>query len=141
MTVIDASALVAILAGGEHVGWTEQQLSTADVRRSLWAPHLIDAEVGHSLRRLVATGNLRDDHAATALRDLAGLPLRRIVHAGLLDRAWRLRQNLSFYDGLYVALAERLGMPLLTLDARLARAAAMVTRIEVLTLPGVLAPR
>lgn len=141
MTVIDASALVAILAGGEHVGWPERQLLTGGMRQSLWAPHLIDAEVGHSLRRLVASGKLQDDHAVAALRDLAVMPLRRIVHAGLLERAWQLRHNLSFYDGLYVALAEQLGTSLLTLDARLARAAAMVTGIEVLTLPGRLASR
>jgi predicted nucleic acid-binding protein len=103
------------------------------MRRALWAPHLVDAEVGHSLRRLVATGKLGDDRAAGALHDLAGLPLRRIVHAGLLDRAWQLRHNLSFYDGLYVALAERLEIPLLTLDLRLAKAARAATAVKVLT--------
>src|SRR4051812_16886556 len=101
------------MAGGEYVGWAEGQLS-AGGHRALWAPHLIDAEVGHSLRRLVVTGKLGEDRAAMAIRELVGLPLRRIVHAGLLDRAWQLRHNLSFYDGLYVALAEQLGTPLLT---------------------------
>lgn len=132
MAVIDASALVALLASREQAGWVEERLSTGGTR-SLWAPHLIDAEVGHSLRRLVAIGKMEDDHATEALGDLAGLPLRRIVHTGLLDRAWQLRHNLSFYDGLYVALAESLGTPLLTLDARLARAAAAATAVEVLT--------
>jgi predicted nucleic acid-binding protein len=41
----------------------------------------------------------------------------------LLERAWRLRGAVTFYDALYVALAERLGLPLITLDARLAGAA------------------
>lgn len=135
MPVVDASVLVTVLAGRGYVGWAEGQLSTSGMRSALWAPHLIDAEVGHSLRRLVATGHLGEDRAATGLRDLARLPLRRIVHAGLLDRAWQLRHNLSFYDGLYVALAEQLGAPLLTLDSRLVRAAAAVTEIEVVT-PG-----
>lgn len=134
MAVVDASVLVAILAGKEHVGWAEGQLSAAGgMPRSLWAPHLIDAEVGHSLRRLVATGNLRSDHAAAALHDLARLPLRRIGHLGLLDRAWQLRHNLSFYDGLYVALAEVLEAPLMTLDRRLARAAGDASKVTVLT--------
>lgn len=130
MTVIDASALVAMLAGREHGGWAETQLPAGGMGRSLWAPHLIDAEVGHSLRRLVMTGKLQADDAAAALRDLALLPLRRIVHTGLLDRAWELRHNLSFYDGLYVALAERLEVPLLTLDGRLAKAARAAAGIE-----------
>ena len=133
MAVIDASVLVTILADGEHAGWAEQQLSVGGAPRSLWAPHLIDAEIGSSLRRLVAGGVIEDEHAEAALRDLAGLPLRRIVHTGLLDRAWELRHNLSFYDGLYVALAELLGAPLLTVDGRLARAAAAASRIEILT--------
>jgi len=63
--------------------------------------------------------NRRDDH--------------HFVHAGLLDRAWQLRHNLSFYDGLYVALAEQLGTPLLTLDARLAKATAATAGIDVVT--------
>jgi predicted nucleic acid-binding protein len=133
VAVIDASALVTVITGGEYLGWAREQLSPGGVRRSLWAPHLIDAEVGHSLRRLVATGELEADHAAAALYHLGGLPLRRIVHAGLLDRAWELRHNLSFYDGLYVALAEQLATPLLTLDLRLARAAVAATGVEVLT--------
>jgi len=35
--------------------------------------------------------------------------------------AWGLRDNFSFYDALYVALALMLDEPLLTIDARLAR--------------------
>jgi predicted nucleic acid-binding protein len=135
VAVIDASVLVTILAGGKYADWAERQLSAHGIHRSLWAPHLIDAEVGHSLRRLVAARELGDHDAASALGDLAALPLRRIVHAGLLDRAWELRHNLSFYDGLYVALAELLEVPLLTLDVRLAKASAMVSSIEVLTVP------
>ena len=133
MTVVDASVIVTALIRGEHADWAEEKLSIASAGRSLWAPHLIDAEVGHSLRRRAAARKLRDDHASDALSKLAGLPLRRIVHAGLLDRAWELRHNLSFYDGLYVALAERLEIPLLTLDLRLAKAARAATAVKVLT--------
>ena len=39
-----------------------------------------------------------------------------------LDRIWRLRTMLTPYDAAYVALGEALGSPLLTTDARLARA-------------------
>ena len=38
---------------------------------------------------------------------------------------------MSVYDGLYVALAERLGAPLVTLDARLARAVRDICTVEV----------
>ncbi|HKT82776.1 MAG TPA: type II toxin-antitoxin system VapC family toxin, partial [Solirubrobacterales bacterium] len=96
-------------------------------------PHLVDAEVGHALRGLVAARKASEEDATAALRDLTSLPLRRIVHTGLLDRAWELRHNISFYDALYISLAELLGAPLLTLDVRLARAAGGSTKVEVLT--------
>jgi predicted nucleic acid-binding protein len=67
--------------------------------------------------------------ARDALVDLADLPLRRAGHRGLLARAWELRENVSFYDALYIALAERLD--LLTLDARLSRAPGARTEIVV----------
>ncbi len=138
MTVVDASVVVTVLVRGQHADWAEEHFSAAGGGRSLWAPHLIDAEVGHALRRWVSARKLPDDRAFAALGTLAGLPLRRIDHVGLLGRAWRLRNNLSFYDGLYVALAEALDAPLLTLDRRLARAVESSSRIKVLTTsPGV----
>lgn len=133
MAVVDASVLVTALTRGEYADWAERQLTGTGPGRSLWAPHLIDAEVGHALRRRVAARKLRDDRATAALSRLAGLPLRRIVHTGLLDRAWQLRHNLSFYDGLYVALAEVLDAPLVTLDRRLAKAVGDASQVAVLT--------
>jgi predicted nucleic acid-binding protein len=48
--------------------------------------------------------------------------LRRHPSRSLWPRAWELRTNLSAYDAPYVALAEQLDAPLLTADARLAKA-------------------
>lgn len=129
MAVVDASVLVEYLAGFERTEAVGAQL--AEHAGRLWAPHLIDAEVGHVLRRAVARGDLTPGHAAAALSDLADLPMRRAAHVGLLDRAWALRDNVTFYDGLYVALAERLDEPLLTLDARLSAAAGITAEIVV----------
>ena len=75
---------------------------------------------------------LLEDQAAQALRTLADMPLRRAVHAPLLARAWALRSRASFYDALYLALAELLEMPLLTLDARLSRVAGTSAQVQVL---------
>jgi predicted nucleic acid-binding protein len=132
MAVVDASVLVSLLVDGED-GWAGTQVLRARTGRSLWAPHLVDAEVGHALRGLVAARKTSEEDATAAMRDMTSLPLRRIAHTGLLDRAWELRHNLSFYDGLYVALAEFLGEPLLTLDGRMARAVATASQVEVLT--------
>lgn len=132
MPVVDASVLVSLLVEGED-GWAGAEVPRARAGGSLWAPHLVDAEVGSALRSLVAARKIAAEDAGAALRDLASLPLRRIVHTGLLDRAWQLRNNISFYDALYVSLAELLGAPLLTLDRRLAKAAGGATTVEVRT--------
>jgi predicted nucleic acid-binding protein len=67
-----------------------------------------------------------------ALEDLGEFPVRRVGHFGLLMRAWALRPNLSFYDGLYIALAELLRVPLLTLDRRIQGAPGVSAAIEVI---------
>ena len=130
MPVLDASVLVVYLTGGELAGAAREAL--LDDQRAGWAPHLVDAEVGHALRRTVAAGELSGRAARAALDDLADLPIHRAGHRGLLARAWELRSNLTFYDGLYVALAERLGLPLVTLDARMAGAPGIRARVDVL---------
>ena len=48
----------------------------------------------------------------------------------LLPRVWEMRDNLTAYDAVYVALAQALDAPLLTCDRRLAAAAGHRARIE-----------
>jgi predicted nucleic acid-binding protein len=94
------------------------------------APHLIDAEVGRVLRRRTSAGHIAPDVAAGALRALGLLVGERYPHGPLTTAAWALRENLTYYDALYVALAARLGYPLLTADARLARAPGLPCAVE-----------
>jgi predicted nucleic acid-binding protein len=118
MPVVDASVVVELLNDGSHKEVVEERLDAEEY--SLWAPHLIDAEVGHALRRWVYLGNLTAEAAGRALWEIDDLPLERVEHEHLIHVAWGLRDNFSFYDGLYVALALMLDEPLLTFDARLA---------------------
>lgn len=119
MPVIDASVLVEFLGDGEYKGVVEERLDIEEY--ALWAPHLIDAEVGHALRRSVRLGELTAGAAGRALWEVDDLPVERVEHEHLMHVAWGLRDNFTFYDALYVALALMLDEPLLTFDARLAR--------------------
>lgn len=119
MAVVDASVVVEFLGGDERTLTLDERMKAEE--HALWAPHLIDAEVGHALRRKVRLGQMEAEAAEEALWELDDLPLRRVEHENLVPVAWDLRDNFTFYDGLYVALALMLDETLLTYDARLAR--------------------
>lgn len=129
MKVLDASVLVEYLTDGVHGASSRRRIESSP--GWLWAPHLVDAEVGHALRRTVRLGEISAKAARAALTDLMEMRLQRVSHHLLASRAWELRENVSFYDALYIALAEELQAPLLTLDARLAEAPGVRAEIEV----------
>jgi predicted nucleic acid-binding protein len=60
------------------------------------------------------------------------LDLHRHPHVDLLERAWRLRDNITAYDALYVALAEAIAAPIVTCANPLAKAPGHRARIEVI---------
>ncbi|KPF97402.1 twitching motility protein PilT [Rhodopseudomonas sp. AAP120] len=98
---------------------------------TLHAPHLLDVEVAHVLRRYAAIGEIDGERGRAALVDFADTPVQRYPHEVLLPRIWQLRHNLTAYDAAYVALAEALDVPLLTRDKRLAAAAGHHARVEI----------
>ena len=127
MVVVDASVLVnALLLNGA----ARARLADANLQ----APELIDAELLSVLRRLVLNEQLAEKHALQALATAQRLGLRRHSIRQLWPRAWELHTNLSAYDALSVALAERLGATLLTADSRAARAPGLRCSVE-LTAP------
>jgi predicted nucleic acid-binding protein len=118
--VLDASTLVAVLLN------TDVGRRIADVisspAESLHAPQLLDIEVLQVLRGHVLRGAMTAERGAMGAEALGQLDITRYGHDELLSRIWALRENLSAYDATYIALAEALGAPLLTLDAHLASA-------------------
>lgn len=102
----------------------------ADPTLGLHVPHLADIEVAQALRRYVRDREIDQTSAATALEDLHALEVERHAHEPLLDRVWELRQNLTAYDAVDVALAEVLETVVLSCDRRLARAPGMAGRVD-----------
>jgi predicted nucleic acid-binding protein len=128
--VVDTSAVIGVLAGQPPVsGLGERLRSDGD----LHAPHLLDVEFQHALRRLVLAGAIGENRAADARVDFADLLVVRYPHVSLADRMWALRHNVTAYDAAFLALAEALDVPLVTCDARLARASGHTASVEVFT--------
>ena len=121
MIVVDASALLEVLLRTSRARAVEERLFSPG--ETLHVPHLLDVEVAQVIRRYAAHGEIDSARGGEALDDLASFPLRRYPHDLLLRRIWELRNNLTAYDAVYVALAEVLEAPLLTRDRRLATAA------------------
>ena len=129
MIVVDASAVVEFLLQTPLGQRVEARLF--GVAEDLHAPHLLDVEVVQALRRLVRADDVLPSRADEALDDLTALSIRRHAHFDLLDRAWELRDNLTAYDAMYVALAEAIDAPLVTGDVKLASAPGHMAQIEV----------
>ncbi len=130
MIVLDASAALSVLlaadTGAEGI---RERISHPD--ETLHVPHLLEVEVLHALRRLSFGGVVSSERALLALSRLRDTQLQRYPHTALIERIWQLRDNLTAYDAAYVALAEALNAPLVTRDARLARAPGIRAEVEV----------
>lgn len=111
--VIDASALIGVFEG------RIRSLPDAE----LHAPDILDVEMVSALRGIVRGGALGASEARENLDLLGEMAITRHPSARRAVRMWELRDNISPYDAAYVTLAEALGLPLITLDGRLARAA------------------
>lgn len=126
--VVDASIVVDLLA----------RFAAPPLEALLWAPgtvlaapELIDIEVLSALRKLDRAGAVPAPRRASLPTQLRGLRVRKYRHDALLDAIWSLRERVTAYDAAYVGLAMALQAPLVTRDARLARAVRPL--IEVLT--------
>jgi predicted nucleic acid-binding protein len=127
--VVDCAAVVDALTAAD--GTTELKVRLA--AEELHAPTLLDYEMVSALRGLVLAGHLTATRAQDLLTDFEDLPIRRWEPAdSLRRRAFQLRDNLSAHDAAYVVLAEALGCPLLTRDAKLSRSSGHSVPIEVL---------
>lgn len=123
MIVVDASILVAALVDNtDHAIWASDIISEGD----LHSTSMVSAEVANSLRRMERLNEITELEAQLALIDLPQLGLNLHPFAPYSARIWELRHNLTSYDAWYVALAESLDCPLVTLDLRSSRAGGLL---------------
>ena len=120
MIVLDSSAIIEVLLQTKSAPRIEKRIFTTG--ETLHAPHLIDLEIAQVLRRYCTHGELDSERGREALSDLTDFPITRYRHDIFLPRIWELRQNMTAYDAAYIALAEALPAPLITLDERLVSA-------------------
>jgi predicted nucleic acid-binding protein len=127
--VLDASAAVEWLLHTQQGIRVDERISSRP--ETFHAPHLIDVEVTQALRRLARSDTISFPRAEQALDDFLDLRITRYSHGLLLPRTWELRDNLTSYDAVYVALAEVLEATLVTCDAKLASSLGHHAKIEV----------
>lgn len=135
--VVDASAGVKLFVAEEHseeVQAVFDQLA-ADPPATLCVPDLFFIECANILWKKVRRGEHTAEAAAANLADLRAMELQTTPTADLMERALEIAcdHGVTAYDACYVALGERLDVPLLSADGRLA-AALGSTLFEVLTL-------
>jgi predicted nucleic acid-binding protein len=114
--VIDASAAIEALFGDEVAGAALSEIG-------VFAPEVVDLELTSALRKMVLRGEAPRESLEELLADWAGNDVVRCPHVPLLERVWAMRDRITAYDASYVALAEQLGLPLVTADRRLASVA------------------
>lgn len=117
MSVVDASVLVDALVVAGPSG--DAARAALRGRAVLPVPAIFGAEVVSALRAMVRHGDLGLSRASAAVVQLGTTRTVQYAFEPFADRVWRLRDNLTVYDAWYVALAERLGLPLVTADERL----------------------
>ena len=131
MIVADASIIANALGDDDSPGRAARRVLEGD--HEILLPDFADVEVVSVFRKRLFAGTMTGNHCLQAIRELIALPFPRFPASGLLERAFELRDNLTVYDAIYVALAEALGCELVTADARLARAPGVRCPVRVIT--------
>ena len=116
--VVDASVAIKWYLPEVH---SEDALRLLDDERELLVPDLVWSEVGNILWKKWQKDQLTAEQPPAILQDFGQLGL--VIHSSqkLAPTAWSLAARLkrSFYDSMYLALAETQACPLVTADRRL----------------------
>lgn len=128
--VLDTSALLAVLFDEPE----RPSLITATRGAVLVAPGVLPWEVGNALVAAIRRRRLTASEASAAWASFESVPLR-LLDVHIPDAVTLASESgLYAYDAYFLALARSRGLPLLTLDRRLAEAAARI-HVRLVALP------
>lgn len=125
MIVVDANVMVMALSSPSTQGDAARAAMLAD---DDWiAPAHMPLEVLRTLRKAVLGDRLTAKDADAAFGALTAMQIEYVgTDTALLQSVWSMRHNVSVYDAAYLAIAAVHDAPLVTFDARLAKAAEQV---------------
>lgn len=125
--VIDASALVQVILDPQA-----ETLAAFLIDARMHAPAHVRVEAVSVLRRERNAGLLSAAQTTAAFAAVMTAPLRLWPFEFVANRAWELGENTTTYNAAYLALAEHLGAPLITHDAKLAGVPGTKCAVDVL---------
>ena len=117
--VVDASVVVKWFVPEEHSESARSLLQLSD--HAFFAPDHLFTELGNTVWKKVRRGELDAALVPALVADMARVAIDPVSTQVLMADAYAIaaRVGLTVYDGLYVALAKRLGAPLVTADRKM----------------------
>lgn len=133
MIVVDKSVVVKWFAEEEH---SERALALLQSRQEFAAPDLLMLEVANALMTKVRLSELLEVHAKRSLLSVPDFMAVLYPTVDLIDDAWDLAFQLrhAVYDCVFLALALRLDLRLVTADEKFLKKAhpRFIGRVEAL---------
>ena len=124
--MLDASAMVDLLIASPQAIAVRKRIRGHVIH----VPTHFDAEVLSALGRLERASQLTARETEERVASLAESTFERHPCAPLVLGAWMRRSNMRLVDALYVELGSRLGLRVVSTDARLAAAESIVELVE-----------
>jgi len=125
--LIDASALLPVLIDEPVKSLIIKQTRNC----SLVAPSILPYEIGNALARLKMRHILTDKKAISAFSEFKKIPLRLVDTDIANSLLIACKYSIYAYDAYYLEIANRLNLPLLTLDGPMKKAA-MALKLKIL---------